>query len=224
MPSYHGAHRVDLNAEFQTWCQRPRSFEVQWFLHGYFHLRVPGSKTALQIESDAGRSRITGKLPVGSPRSNEGEFSRLSAAVNRDRLLSGRAVFRRCLGFNPTGFVAPKWMGNQDLNPVLDELGFQWTEDDRSIRSLHHAQRFSAPVITWATRSGWRKQSSLWGCPVLFSFWRRAPLLRIAMHPFDFDHPAVVDSIARIVARALETRRQAFYPELLSADSRGAAA
>jgi hypothetical protein len=43
------------------------------------------------------------------------------------------------------------------------------------------------------------------------------------MHPFDFDHPAVVDSIARIVDRALKARRQAFYPELLSAKTCAAA-
>jgi hypothetical protein len=43
------------------------------------------------------------------------------------------------------------------------------------------------------------------------------PLLRIAMHPFDFDHPEVIGSIERIVARARQVREQAFYPELLAA-------
>ncbi len=215
VPNYHGAHRAERDAAFQAWCRRSRQFEVQWFLHGYFHLLVPGDKIDQQIESEASPRRITGDLPVGSPRSNEAEFSRLSPDANRDRLIRGSEVFRRCLGFDPPGFVAPKWMGSPHLVPALEDLGFQWTEDDRSIRHLSQERRFASPVITWATRSWWRKQSSLWGCPVLFSLWRPAGLLRIAMHPFDFDHPAVIDSIARIVAAALETRTQAFYPELL---------
>jgi predicted deacetylase len=224
VPNYHGAHRADENPAFQTWCRGSRPFEVQWFLHGYFHLLVPGDQTVEQLESGTGHGRITGGQPVGSPRSDEAEFSQLSLAAYRDRLNAGRAVFRRCLGFDPAGFVAPKWMGSRHLNPLLADLGFQWTEDARSVCCLSRAKTFSAPVITWATRAWWRRQSSLWGCPVLFSLWRHRPILRIAMHPFDFDHPAVVDSTARIVSGVLETHDQEFYAVLLSGESRDVAA
>jgi hypothetical protein len=40
--------------------------------------------------------------------------------------------------------------------------------------------------------------------------------VRIAIHPFDFDHPQIVASIENIVRRAIDTRQQAFYDELLS--------
>ncbi len=224
VPNYHGAQRADHDPRFLAWCRRPRPFDVQWFLHGYFHLCVGGSLRTAELESPANRARITGALPAGSPRSDESEFARLSVEVNRERLQSGRAVFRRCLGMEPAGFVAPKWMGNRNLDLALDELGFEWTEDDRSIHAIRAGRKFSAPAITWATRSWWRKQSSLWGCPLLAALWQRTPLVRIALHPFDFDHPAVVASIARIVDKALSTRRQAFYPELLELGSQTAAA
>ena len=59
---------------------------------------------------------------------------------------------------------------------------------------------------------------SLWGCPLLLRMTGSMPLMRVAMHPFDFDHPDVIASIERIVARVKQTRQQAFYPELLAAD------
>jgi len=216
IPNYHGAHRADQDPEFQKWCRAPRSFEVQWFLHGYFHLVADETASVERIESIAGGHGISGGRRVGSAVADEGEFHRLSAALDRDRLQQGSQVFRRCLGFAPAGFVAPKWMGNPPLAAALAGGGFEWTEDDRGVCHLASGRRFHSPVITWATRSWWRKQTSLWGCPLLSSLWRRAPQLRVAMHPFDFDHPAVVDSIARVVERALKTRRQAFYPELLA--------
>jgi uncharacterized protein len=227
IPNYHGAQRSDHDPEFQKWCRAPRSFLVQWFLHGYFHLVADPSSSVDQIETsardDAGRIGIGGRA-AGSPAANEGEFHGLAAAVDRDRLGHGCQVFRRCLGFAPVGFVAPKWMGNQHLAGALSDSGFVWTEDDRGVWHLPSNRAFRAPVITWATRSWWRKQTSLWGCPLLSSLWQRTDQLRIAMHPFDFDHPAVVDSIARTIERALETRRQSFYPDLLARKQRSAAA
>ncbi len=80
-------------------------------------------------------------------------------------------------------------MGNRHLVEFLTELGYSWTEDDHALCHLASGRRRWSPVITWATRSAWRKQLSLWGCPLLLRLTRSMPFLRIAMHPFDFDHP-----------------------------------
>jgi predicted deacetylase len=133
-------------------------------------------------------------------------------------------VFRRALGFDPPGFIPPKWMAGPHLLPQLAEQGYDWTEDDRAVYALPQKERFAAPVITWATRAWWRRQTSLWGVPVLARWWRQAPVLRVAMHPFDFDHADIVASIAHVVRQAVATRRQAFYPELLASARHGAAA
>src|SRR5215470_14512439 len=37
VPDYHGLARADASRSFVDWCRAPRRFEVQWFLHGYFH-------------------------------------------------------------------------------------------------------------------------------------------------------------------------------------------
>ena len=65
-------------------------------------------------------------------------------------------------------------------------------------------------MITWATRTPLRKYGSLVVCPLLARLFASAPRLRVATHPFDFDHPATVRSIRGVLARLLAAREQAF--------------
>jgi uncharacterized protein len=213
VPNYHGAHRADRDPNFRTWCHRKRPFEIEWCQHGYFHIVTGHAASVQRLEFHNGLVGAGGH-PVGSTLADEGEFRHLAADWVRDRLISGREIFRRVLEREPTGFVAPKWMGNQHLVEILTELGYSWTEDDHSLCNLAGGPRRWSPVITWATRSVWRKQLSLWGCPLVLRLTRSMPLLRIAMHPFDFDHRETVASIERIVTQARRVRQQAFYPEL----------
>jgi uncharacterized protein len=217
VPNYHGAHRADRDANFRAWCHRKRSFEIQWCQHGYFHVVTKQAASVQRLEFHNGLVGA-GDHPVGSTRSDEGEFRQIGAEWVTDRLIKGREVFRRTLDREPSGFIAPKWMGNRHMVEILTQLGYSWTEDDHSLCHLASGRRRWSPVITWVTRSIWRKQLGLWGCPLLQRMTRSMPLLRIAMHPFDFDHPDVIASIEKIVAQAKRNREQAFYPELISAD------
>ncbi|HEX4146097.1 MAG TPA: DUF2334 domain-containing protein [Pirellulales bacterium] len=217
VPNYHGAHRADRDAAFRAWCHRKRPFAVEWCQHGYFHIVTKHAASVERLEFHHGLIGAGGH-PAGSPLSDEGEFRQLSSQWLKDRLVRGREVFRRTLDRDPTGFIAPKWTANRHLVEVLTELGYSWTEDDHSLCHLASGRRQWSPVITWATRSTWRKQLSLWGCPLLLHLTQSMPLLRVAMHPFDFDHADVIASIGRIVAHATQVREQAFYPELLAAD------
>lgn len=214
IPNYHGAYPADQDITFRQWCRRPRPFAVEWFLHGYYHLRSDFDRGNDQMESNGLRSRDIRTLPVGSPKSDESEFNQLSYASLRERVDRGREIFCRTLEHKPTGFVPPKWVSSHLLLKELNRLQFEWTEDQHWLRDLSRGLVFRSPVITWATRSWWRKQTSLWGCPLLSLLGSQFPLLRIAVHPFDFDHPQIITSIARIVRRSLEGRQQAFYHEL----------
>jgi predicted deacetylase len=217
IPNYHGAHRADRDAAFRAWCHRQRPFQVEWCQHGYFHVVSEHAASVQRIEFHHGPVGAGGH-PVGSTLSDEGEFRHLTPEWVRDRLVKGREVFRRTLDREPSGFIAPKWQGTRQLVEILTELGYTWTEDDHSLYNLASNRRRWSPVVTWVTRSLWRKQLGLLGCPLLERLTRSMPLLRIAMHPFDFDHPDVIRSIARIIERARRDREQAFYPELLAAD------
>ena len=204
IPKYHGRHLID-DGEFGQWCRQPRPFAVEWALHGFYHLRCTERATT---PDDASESCVVNE-------GDEREFERLDDATSLGRLLRGREAFTNCLGAAPTGFVAPVWSFRPSLTTLLQEAGFGWTEDRRGVSSLSGGRR-GVPVITWATRTALRKQISLWGVPVLAAWWRRVPVLRIAVHPFDFDHPKTIRSIERVVRQAAAERTQLSYAEYLA--------
>ena len=152
VPNYHGAHRADRDATFRAWCHRKRSFAVEWCQHGYFHVVTEHLASVQRLEFHNGLVSAGGH-PVGSTRADEGEFRQPLARVAERPVGRGREIFRRTLDRDPTGFVAPKWMGSRQLVEVLTQLGYSWTEDDHSLCHLASGGRRWSPVITWATRS-----------------------------------------------------------------------
>jgi predicted deacetylase len=205
VPEYHGGYPAATDPAFRDWCQKARPFQVDWHLHGYHHLEAPARDTAGSAGDFLKRKLLT---------AGEGEFLALDAAAQRAKLAAGRDVFRACLGRDPIGFVAPAWLFNAELPLVLREQGFRFTEDQRRMYRVDTGARLSSPVITWATRTWLRKYGSLIVCPILLRLWSRAPVLRLAMHPFDFDHPATVASIRAVLISALRYREQAFAEDL----------
>ena len=72
-----------------------------------------------------------------------------------------------------------------------------------------------APVLVWSVRAAWRRLCSrgwvrLWG-----ALQRRAPVLRVAVHPVDFSYPTIESSVRAAVARSLRGRAAACYRDLL---------
>jgi uncharacterized protein len=204
VPEYHGGYPAAGNAAFRDWCRESRPFRVDWHLHGYHHLEAPDAAAG-----GAGDFLKRKLLTAG-----EGEFLALDEAAQKLKLEAGRAAFRACLDRDPVGFVAPAWLFNAALPGVLREQGFLFTEDQRRMYRVDTGARLDSPVITWATRTWLRKYGSLAVCPLLLRLWSAAPVLRIAMHPFDFDHPETVAGIRRVLARALRERQQACAEDL----------
>ncbi len=72
-----------------------------------------------------------------------------------------------------------------------------------------------APVLVWSVRAAWRRLCSrgwvrLWG-----ALQRRAPVLRVAVHPVDFSYPTIEASVRAAIARNLRGRTAARYRDLL---------
>jgi predicted deacetylase len=195
VPRFHGVPS-DEDAAFVRWCRAPRPFRVHWMLHGYLHRESPASRAP---GSWWKRALLTG---------GEGEFLTLHGEALHDRLARGRDVFRRCLDADPDGFVPPAWLAHAALRPALRDLGFAYTEDHHRLYQLQHARERRAPVITWATRTITRRAGSRVVCPALRALWRSQPILRVALHPHDFDYPATVANITRLM-RALVRERDA---------------
>ena len=208
VPAFHGAEPCDQDAEFVAWCRAPRPFAVDWLLHGYHHRETPSADAA---SGDVGQ-RLKRRYMTGG----EGEFLALPEEEAERLVGRGTEVFRRTLGRDPEGFVAPAWLFNDALGPALLRHGIGFHEDHGGVHALRPARFIPAPVITWATRTPLRKRTSIAGTPVLAALWRRKPLLRLAVHPHDFDHDDTVASIRRVWRGVMRGREQRLYGDVVA--------
>jgi uncharacterized protein len=188
VPRFHDVPSDDDPA-FVRWCRAERPFRLQWMLHGYAHRER--SEDRASVRGGWWKRHL---LTAG-----EGEFLALSGDALHARLARGRDIFRRCLDRDPDGFVPPAWLAHPSLQPALRDLGFVYTEDHHRLYHLPRAQSRRAPVITWATRTITRRVGSRYVCPLLRVLWYKQPVLRLALHPHDFDHPATIASITRVL-------------------------
>jgi predicted deacetylase len=203
VPDFHGLAPVERDDVFQRWCRRPRPFRVHWALHGWRHVETtPARRSA----GDWWKRRwLTG---------GEGEFLALENGESRVRLTRGRTAFTTCLRTAPTAFVAPAWLFRREIFSLLAEFGIRHTEDHRHVYDLAAGQAYDAPVLTWATRTVARRVGSRIAVPILHARRADAPLLRIALHPFDFDHPATVGNLTRVLTAALARRDAVGFGDL----------
>ena len=210
VPEFHGRYRASEYPEFLDWCRRERSFKVSWWLHGYYHQDRPVSPEP-EVELNFAERMKRRFLTAG-----EGEFLTLNAAAQRRRLQAGMEEFSHCLqGIKPAGFVPPAWLFKPDvLLPVLREMNLPFTEDHHLIYDVNHGRSRPAPVITWATRTLLRKYGSLVLAPIRTLLLRKSSVVRLAMHPHDFDHPLVVRNIETVL-RTLKRDRAFTLPEKL---------
>lgn len=204
IPAYHHAPPCNQDAAFIDWCRAKRSFEVDWFLHGYTHI-----EDAKEVEvPNSAKQRWKQKHLTA----NEGEFGQLKADEVVNRLTLGKKVFEDCLGVSPNGFVSPAWLFNQHLPPALTQLGIRFNENHGFI--FDGSVERKVPVITWATRTPFKKKTSILGTPLLARLWHKKPVIRLAVHPFDFDHPETIASIEAVWQYCLSKGETAFYSEM----------
>jgi uncharacterized protein len=207
VPRYHGGWAIDDDRGFSQWCLAPRPFAVRWCLHGYLHQETgPRRSDPSPIRAWLKRRLLT---------AGEGEFLSLSDADAGDRIDRGRRSHRACLGADPDGFVAPAWLFNDSLIPALAARDFAWTEDHRHLYDLRNRKIIGTPVITWASRSRARRWGSIWMSSWLERHWHGAAILRVAVHPCDFDHPSIVREISRTLVAAMRDRTLDTYDNLL---------
>ena len=205
IPDYHAKGASDENPDFVAWCRQDRPFNVEWLLHGYWHIDDSLAQISLSLGERFQRRFLTGQ---------EGEFIALHAAAQRKRISEGLAIFRRCLRREPAGFVAPAWLFNEELIPILRDNGLRYTEDHHQVFSVMTGERLKSPVITWATRTKLRKNGSIVAAPMLARLWREESVIRVAMHPFDFDHPETVASIRGLLTSLLSLRAPCAFDDL----------
>jgi len=203
VPDFHGAWPLSDHPRFLERLRELAAAGHELALHGYFHQELSRDRSASRGPSEFLRRRF---LTAG-----EGEFLSLSPEGQRDRLEDGLGIWDACGLERPVGFVPPAWLHRVELPGILWERGFSWTENHQGLL-FRDRPPVKSPVITWASRDPLRRIGSRIFAPLALRAWRGAPLLRIAVHPHDWDHPLLVGSIRTTIQGALARRKPVSGP------------
>lgn len=202
VPDFHGRGESAACHDFRAWCLTTRAFDVEWCLHGFFHREDAGALHHATASDWLGRRFLT---------NGEAEFLSLRGVPLEARLSAGIHTFADCFGWCPAGFVAPAWLYNDELLPALKRLHFSYTESHFHVFDLVHDRALPSPVVTWASRTSLHRAGSLGVAELARRIWAQSRLVRVALHPGDFDHPRIVDSARRLLDTLLVTHRETTY-------------
>jgi predicted deacetylase len=204
IPDHHRRGRISVDPVFAGWLRERVAEGHEVVLHGYYHAR----------ERDSGDGLLK-KMVTQSYTADEGEFFDLSESDARERLNLGLSEFTAC-GLTTAGFIAPAWLLGRDAERAVRGLGFQYTTRLATVSDFKISHVYIARSLVWSVRAPWRRVCSLaWNRLLAFSF-RNAPLLRIGIHPPDWDHPAIRNQILKLTSTALAVRRAMTYQQWLA--------
>jgi len=203
VPDWHGAWPLDRHPEFVEWLRSRAAKGAEIVLHGERH-------------DEAGLPRTVGdRLRAWGRTASEGEFLTLDAAAASERIARGLACLR-ALGLRPVGFVPPAWLAREDGHRAVGDAGLGFSEDERTVRLFPSDQKIPSPAVRWSARSPVRARGSAAIARARWTLQRRAPLLRLALHPQDLTHPATARSLVVNLDRWLTVHRPISYSTLAS--------
>jgi predicted deacetylase len=191
VPYYHRLERLEESAPTLDFLDRCAAAGDELVLHGYFH--------ACSDQWD--RNFFWTHVYTA----NEAECLDISDGELGHRITLGRKVWED-RGWPLDGFIAPAWLLPPKHEALLKRHGFAYTCRLRSVSWLRIAKEIESQSLCYSTRAEWRRRvSTLWN-PYLFNRLRRAeaPLIRLSLHPDDFDWPEIKQQIREVAELALE--------------------
>lgn len=204
IPDHHRQGRISGDPAFAAWLRERVAVGHEPVLHGYYHLRE-------QQSADG----VFKKMVTQSYTAGEGEFFDLSETEARERLKSGMSEFTAC-GVAATGFIAPAWLLGDDAECAVRSLAFEYTTRIATVSDFKSGVVHSARSLVWSVRAAWRRVCSLAWNRLLALTLRDAPLLRVGIHPPDWDHAAIRNQIMSLTSAALAGRRAMTYQQWLA--------
>ena len=203
VPDHHGRGRISADAEFGDWLRERVCEGHEAVLHGYWHRR----------ESRDAEGILT-KLVTQSYTAGEGEFFDLEKVEAARRLAKGREEFA-AIGVEAEGFIAPAWLLGADAEAAVREAGFGYTTRIATVADFVSGRVHASRSLVWSVRAGWRRICSLAWNGAVFSSLKKFPLLRIGIHPPDWDHAAIRGQILKLCRVALAAREPMTYQQWL---------
>ena len=99
---------------------------------------------------------------------------------------------------------------------AVRRVGFEYTTTLRTFQDLVTGRETVSHSLVWSVRSAWRRVASLGWNRLLAGKLFRAPLLRIGLHPVDWQYGAVRRQALHLVRSALAAREAITYEEWLA--------
>lgn len=204
VPCWKGVSPVEPSSGLAAWLRSAGASGHEICLHGLTHHaeRLRGGPVA----------RAVGRWYTD----REGEFQRLGYEEAYERLREGRTILARA-GLDSAGFTPPAWLASRETLRALADLGFAYSTSFGSVVSPGTGARLPAPVLTFSTRSRWRRDVSRRYVPALARLVERSPVLRVAVHPGDLLHPEIRRTLDAVLRRVVPGRRAVTYQELAAA-------
>lgn len=203
IPDHHHRGRIDQDPAFSTWLREQVSKGHEAVLHGYHHLRATKEGEGM-----------TTRLITRHYTAGEGEFHDLPFAEATELLRRGKETLSSC-GVPFTGFIAPAWLLGAEAERAVREEGFAYTTRIGSVIDLENGSSFASRSMVYSVRAPWRRGVSLLWNEALFRILRKVPLLRIGLHPPDWDHPPIRSHVMRCLRLAAASRGVTTYREWL---------
>ena len=213
VPDFHGRGTIENDMAFIAAIEQRIRRGDEIALHGYTHRDdAPRPKNPWQWF----RRRVL--------TASEGEFSALDRDEATRHIQSGLHMMSR-LEWNVRGFVPPAWLASQGTLDALAETEVRYTSTHTALVDLRGGVTV-APCITASCRAMWRRAASRVWMRAIALTTRRAPLVRIGLHPADADHPAMMSAwrsllIELLIDREPVTKIAAVTMATSSADTAG---
>jgi predicted deacetylase len=203
VPDWHGAWPMERHPDFVAWLCARAAQGAEIVLHGERH-------------DEVGLPRAVGdSLRAWGRTAGEGEFLTLDGVAAGERIARGLDCLQR-LGLRPVGFVPPAWLAREEGHRAAGAAGLGFSEDQRIVRLFPSGQKIRSPVVRWSARSPARAWASAAVARARWTLQRRAPLLRVALHPQDLAHPATARSLGVNLDRWLTVHQPISYSSLAS--------
>lgn len=201
IPDWHGVAPIEGDPAFLAWVRARAAEGAEIFLHGERHDEVGLPRMWRDSLRAAGRTN------------GEGEFLTLGYDAARARVDRG-LVRLRAAGLSPIGFVPPAWLATPDTHVAVRKAGLAVSEDDATIYAHARGRTYASPVLRWSARGAFRSWASVVQERARWQLQRRAPVMRIALHPGDLASISVERSIDKALAAWVRDRLPGRYADL----------
>lgn len=186
VPDYHHRGRSCDDAYFVGWLRHLAADGHEIVIHGYFHERPANAQDSRM------RRLITQQYTAG-----EGEFFDLPYAEARQRIERARDEFST-VGLHPRGFIAPAWLLGKEATRAAADAGMEYTTRLTRIIDLRTGHQHRARSLVYSARSGWRRRLSLGWNGGLSRLVAGQSLVRLGIHPPDFEHACLRKQILQL--------------------------